>query len=227
MWIFPVLFFVIYAVLLLCSSLSPTLDIAAASPFFQSGVGFIWRDMMVPNLLHDAIQWGARGLAAVLVITAFASAKHRKAAIFILAALLIGPGLLTNTVLKDNWGRARPMQIQEFGGSATYTPPLAISDQCDTNCSFVSGDGALGLFLHVFFYIVPARWRRTAFWAGFAGGGIVFGGLRIAMGAHFFSDVLWAGVLVLLSTAIIHAAFYGKQATAAVWRGLLANKQEV
>ena len=53
---------------------------------------------------------------------------------FIALGLVLGPiigcGLIANFYFKDNWGRARPYQIEEFGGNLIYTPPLIKSDQC-------------------------------------------------------------------------------------------------
>lgn len=212
---------------LVATALQPALDIAVSGWFFDpahqspdpANHGFYWRDYWAANAMHETAQWGARALAVALVIL-IAMNRYRKAAAFLLLALLLGPGLLTNTVLKDNWGRARPLQTSEFGGTKTFTPALLPADQCAKNCSFVSGDGALGFYLHSFFYVVPAAYRRRVFAAGLIGGGVIFGGLRIAMGAHFFSDVLWAGVLMLLASALLHMLFYGRAATVAAWRAL-------
>lgn len=222
--------FALLLVGLVATMLDPTLDLTAAALFFDPAYqpsnpanhGFYWRELWAANALHETIQWGARILAAILAACIVLNRK-RVAAAFLLIALLLGPGLLTNTVIKDNWGRARPVQVQEFGGQATFTPALQLADQCARNCSFVSGDGALGFFLHAFFYVVPAAWRRRAFAIGFIGGGVVFGGLRVAMGAHFLSDVLWAGALMLLCTAVIHAAMFGRRQTVQLWRELLAR----
>lgn len=222
--------FLLLAAALLAATLYPALDIAAAALFFDptyqpvntANHGFWLRENAIANAMHETIQWGARVLAALLIASVIFN-KQRKAAVFLLVALIIGPGLLTNTVLKDNWGRARPVQVQEFGGTAQFTPALQPADQCARNCSFVSGDGALGFFLHAFFYVVPAVLRRRVFAAGFIGGSVIFGGLRIGMGAHFLSDVLWAGALMLVCTAIIHALLYGRAATKAAWRDLFAR----
>lgn len=208
-------------------TLQPSTDLLISGWFFDplyqpanpANHGFFWREFPAANGLHEAAQWGSRLLAAVLAILTVVGAR-RKAAAFLLVALLIGPGLITNLVLKDNWGRARPVQVQEFGGTSTYTPALQPTDQCDRNCSFVSGDGAVGFYLHCIFYVVPPAWRRRAFAAGLIGGGVVFGGLRVAMGAHFFSDVLWSGLLMLVCCAAVHAVFYGVTATRAAWHSL-------
>jgi len=211
-----------FAISALLAVIFPVFDLTVAGWFFDNASNtFPWRDNTAANFLHECVQVGARVLAVVLVL-AIVLNRHRQAALFLLAALLVGPGLLTNTVLKDNWGRARPLQVQEFGGIATFTPAWQPTDQCDKNCSFVSGDGALGFFLHTFFYVVPPRYRRRVFILGFVGGGGLFGLMRIAMGAHFFSDVLVSGLLMLASGALLHRLFYSFKHTRQIWRELLA-----
>ena len=39
------------------------------------------------------------------------------------------------------------------------------------------------------------------------------------MGGHFFSDVIYAGVFMVLTIAALHAVMYGGRQTAALWRG--------
>jgi lipid A 4'-phosphatase len=212
---FVLLFFAIFAAI---AAIWPVPDITVAGWFFDSATTtFPWRSDPAANFLHEFIQVGARVMAALLLAAVVVN-RHRKAALFLLVALIVGPGLITNTVLKDNWDRARPLQVQEFGGAAAFTPAWQPTDQCDSNCSFVSGDGALGFFLHTFFYVVSPYWRRRVFAIGFIGGGAVFGGLRIIMGAHFLSDVLWAGLFMLASSAVLHGLFYGFKATRQIWR---------
>lgn len=229
MRILIVLALVLWVAGLIITALNPTIDLAAAGLFFDphyqpvdaNNRGFWWRELLAANLLHETVQWGARVLAVAFAVCIIIN-RWRKAALFMLIALLLGPGLVTNPVLKDNWGRARPVQVQEFGGAATFTPALQPTDQCVRNCSFVSGDGALGFYLHSFFYIVPPAWRRRAFALGFIGGGLLFGGLRVGMGAHFLSDVLWSGGVALLCSALVYAAMYGRRELAARWRALVS-----
>lgn len=123
--------------------------------------------------------------------------------LYLLATLAIGPGLLTNTLFKDNWGRARPSQIEAFGGESVYTPPFMVSDACVDNCSFVSGHGALGFWVTAFAFLVPLPWRGRAMLAALAFGAMV-GMVRIIQGGHFFSDVVYAGAL----TVFVNWALY-------------------
>ncbi|TWB16684.1 membrane-associated PAP2 superfamily phosphatase [Nitrospirillum amazonense] len=218
------------AALLAYATVSPTLDLAAAGWFWTPQGGFAWRANPVANLLHEAVQVGARVMAGTLVLgTAWTAWRRRpprgatllgadaRAWGFLLLSLAIGPGLLGNAVLKDHWHRARPVQVVEFGGAAPYTPPVlpAPKANCGRNCSFVSGDAVLAFFLHSFAY--TARRRQRLWLYGGLGVGAGVGLLRIGMGGHFFSDVMYAGLLAVLTSALLHAALYGRRATLALW----------
>lgn len=206
------------------------MDVDVSNLFYDASVGGFWlRDLWLTEAVHQLCQYGTRVVAAIVAFCGIYHVVRRKkllhidakAAAFIIVTLLIGPGLVTNTIFKDFWGRARPYQIQEFGGSATYSAPLVIANQCDTNCSFFSGDGALGFSLHMLFYLVPPRWRRRTFWGGWFGGGLIFGGNRILTGSHFLSDVLYSGYFMIVVAALIHIMFYGWQQTRNCWRDVL------
>ena len=119
-----------------------------------------------------------------------------RAVIFLLFTLGIGPGLVVNTILKDHWGRARPFHVKEFGGDRKFTPAFVISDQCKTNCSFVSGDASIGYFGLAFSFV--ARRRRILISSGAILAGTLIGLVRMAQGAHFLSDVIFSGVFTFL-----------------------------
>ena len=122
---------------------------------------------------------------------------RRAAVVYLIAVFLLGPGLIVNGILKEEWGRARPSQTIAFGGDKPYTPPLSIADACAHNCSFVSGEASLGFAFVAFgFAAATPRRRRLGIAAGLALG-CAFGLLRIAQGGHFLSDVYFAGVLIL------------------------------
>ncbi|HAZ61685.1 MAG TPA: hypothetical protein DCY89_08940 [Gammaproteobacteria bacterium] len=201
----------------------PGLDLIVSRFFFDPDArAFPLQGHPLASAAHEAVQALPELLAGAFLLTALVWPARRKAALFLLAAGVAGPILLANTLLKDHWDRARPRDVAEFGGQARFTPAWLPASECTRNCSFVSGDGALGFYLHTFFYVLPPRFRRTVFVAGFFGTGTLFGGLRVAMGAHFLSDVLWAGALMLASSCCVHRLIYGPDATRAAWRDVLS-----
>jgi lipid A 4'-phosphatase len=119
-------------------------------------------------------------------------ARWRRQIAFLAVALALGPGLAV-TLLKDHWGRARPSQVLEPGPETRFTPPLLPAAECSRNCAFVSGHAAMGFYLTAVGLAFP-RHRRAWLAAGLAAGTAI-GVLRLAQGAHFLSDIVFAGIL--------------------------------
>ncbi len=199
-----VAFLLVSLALALLFVFSPELDLGFQALFYRDGEGFFLRDSLFPQASYWGIRWATVPVAAALILLLLASAirgvrargvNPRVVAVLVLA-LGIGPGLVVNTLFKDNWGRARPSKIVEFGGTMRFTPAFVPSDQCDRNCSFVAGHPSL-LFA-AFAAALMLRRRRRAAIAGVA----VLGGLaglgRIMQGGHFLSDVIFSGVFVFL-----------------------------
>ena len=65
-----------------------------------------------------------------------------RAILFLMATLALGPGLLVNVLLKDHWGRPRPVDVTQFGGDQHFVAWWDPRGECPNNCSFVSGDVA-------------------------------------------------------------------------------------
>lgn len=220
---FPI-FLVIITVLAGCV-IWPEVDLMVSGWFYQPETGFFWEYAALPVFVHDLAYYGARILGVMLAVGAGLALLRRKnvcgvsarAWLFLFLGLLIGPGLVANVILKDNWGRARPREVIEFGGQTRFTPPLMMANNCANNCSFVAGDAALGFYLPCFGYVVSTKRKRRVFWGGMALG-VIFGVTRIVMGGHFMSDVLFAAFFMLLTTALLHMAMFGRTKTAESWR---------
>ncbi|WP_317933412.1 phosphatase PAP2 family protein [Halioxenophilus sp. WMMB6] len=178
----------------------PEIDLSVSSTFYHHGfnlaaqpevvfiyrffakIHFLWLLILLALLLLS--QWQ-------LIIKRGASNWHklRQASGYLFVSLLLVPGLLVNTLLKNNTtGRARPGDITIFGGDLPFTAPLTYSGACDTNCSFVSGHAAIAFFTIALAWVFGDR-RWYVF--GFALGCLV-GLTRIMQGGHFLSDVVFA-----------------------------------
>jgi lipid A 4'-phosphatase len=126
--------------------------------------------------------------------------------IYLAVCILTGPLIITNLGFKDHWGRARPHSVVEFGGDKSFSPPLIETQQCDKNCSFVSGE-ASSIYIICFAaaFLFPSFagiWVVTGVILGSAAGFV-----RMAQGAHFLSDVIFAGVLMALTAAALQLVF--------------------
>lgn len=216
---------VLAAFLLLCVIFP--IDLWFAQFFFSDDPKqhfFMWRLNPLTVFIHEMIVpmglvLGALLLAATLW-TAYKKQGWRRW-LFVLLALIIGPGIITNVVLKDHWGRARPHQIEQFHGDKQYSPPFVIAGQCPENCSFVSGDASFGFWLHSLAYIAPRR-RKQLFWGGLAVG-MGLGVMRMGMGAHFLSDVLCAGLVNIAVAALLYRVMFGAKALGIMWRTFLGD----
>jgi lipid A 4'-phosphatase len=197
----------------------PQIDLAVSGFFYTPEQGFYLRPLLIVRFFYSLVWWVS---AAVLVATLgyliaswtiyknrTAVASGRRVALYLLLVMAIGPGLLVNAVFKDHWGRARPSQVSEFGGSKQFTRAAIPTDQCPKNCSFVSGHASVGFYFLALAFVLP---RRRRLWLTL---GTVFGlgiGLvRIVQGGHFFSDVVFAGIVVYLTALVLHALMFPTQ----------------
>jgi len=121
--------------------------------------------------------------------------------LFLLLTLVLGPGLLINSILKHQSGRSRPIRVEAFGGHRQFTAAFVTTGACKSNCSFVSGDAAMGYYFLAFLFVARKRRREIALAAYTLGTAI--GILRIAQGAHFLSDVIFAGFFTYLVAWIL------------------------
>lgn len=222
----------ILAVLLALPVAFPQVDLLVSGVFFRAGQGFFLADNGVLVALHWLANGGARVLGAAFIAGGIAAWALRKAVcgldakawFFLLLALLIGPGLVANVGFKDHWGRSRPREVVEFGGTAAFSPALVPHfDKARSNGSFVCGDGAFGFFLPALAFVVPRRSSRRVFWGTMAAGA-AFSFARLAMGAHFFSDIVYAAFFMLATTTGLHAAMFGRHETVTRWKSWFSRK---
>src|SRR5580692_1549698 len=190
----------------------PRLDLAISALFFDPAT----KDFRV-----NALLWVQQSRAAARVIIAlivapsavallgkFLLPRRRmfmstRAALFLTLTLIFGPGLITNSLLKEHWGRARPIDVTEFGGSSHFTAWWDPRGDCPNNCSFIAGEPAGAFWTLAPAALAPPELRALAYGAALVFG-VAVGVLRIAAGAHFFSDVVFAGVFMFLIVWLGH-----------------------
>lgn len=190
--------------------LYPELDLLFTRLFYKPGVGFAGHNnAAVPavRLLFIIFYYTCIGLA----IAGLVRTRDRRTSwlgllwgqwLFLAVCLGVGPGLVGNILFKDQWGRARPKNVVEFGGAKTFTPPLIPATQCERGCSFVSGEAAS---VFVPFYaasVLVPQWSVALAAIGTVGG-LLAGLVRISQGAHFLSDIIFAGVFMALTVLIV------------------------
>jgi len=123
--------------------------------------------------------------------------------IYLIGSFILGPGLLSNLILKENWGRPRPNQVEQFGGSADFQPWWRSSSECPRNCSFVSGEASQAFWLVAPASLAPPQVRPVALGAAVVYGATV-GGLRMVFGRHFFTDIVFSGVFTIAIVGFLY-----------------------
>lgn len=125
-------------------------------------------------------------------------------------SMLLGPILIVNGIFKTFWGRARPYQIIEFGGNKNFTSPMVISNQCDWDCSFMSGHTAVIFWSLALALLLPHRYRKRGISAVIILG-IATGIARIAQGSHFVSDVFFSATITYALILWLHFKLFPEQ----------------
>ncbi len=122
---------------------------------------------------------------------------------YLFSCLIIGTGLIVNSIFKSFWGRARPNDTLVFGGDQPFTIPWLNVDYCESNCSFVSGDVSFfTLSLAVLLIFNKTSWNIFAF----AAIGLI-SLLRIMEGDHFLSDTIMSFIITFVILKILFEIF--------------------
>ncbi len=216
-----VLFFLLVAgaAVAILFSVFPRWDIEVASLFWYPHGGFLlaldpWAKTF--RAFGHFIPWITVAPAFVVIILKFLLPHARmfmpaRAAVLLALTMAVGPGLLVNGLFKAEWGRPRPVHVEEFGGPHQYVPWYDTNGTCPSNCSFVSGEGALSFWMVAPASLAPPGPLRVLALSSAVAFGVVVGGLRIGFGGHFFSDVVFSGVLVVVLIALTRYWLYDRR----------------
>lgn len=169
------------------------------------GRQFLW------DLLYHrgALPAGILAIASVLVLlfgNLFSFLKNKKIyALFLLLTIVLGPGLIINSFLKMSCGRPRPREVVQYQGNWQYHNVWE-KGVTGKGKSFPCGHCSVG-FVFVAFYFIFYRKRKflayTFLLLGISYGGLI-GLARMSQGGHFFSDMLWSGIVVFFSGWLLY-----------------------
>lgn len=204
----------------------PVIDTWVSALFFD---GKAWLGGPASETLRFAL-WRLSGLVLFAAFVLWIMALVRRRAVlrgtarvwgFVVLTYALGPGLMADTLLKRFWGRARPADVAEFGGSLRFTPPWQPTDQCLSNCSFVSGEVSGATATAIGLMVLIGLWRdrlgplQARVLAGIALAlPLVSAAQRITSGRHFLSDAVFAVLFTLLVASLLRAALFGRQSPA-------------
>ena len=195
----------------------PNLDLYISSFFFDSDtlswekrtkIMIFFRKLFPPLIIISLLCVSLTGLIGHILKKVFFNVTLNKV-FYLLISLLIGPGLIVESFLKTFSGRARPKEVIEFGGEAIFSSALVFSDQCLRNCSFVSGHAAIAFWLTAYAFIFSELYRKYIFIIGIFFG-VSMGLFRIMEGAHFLSDIVFSGLIVVSINVILYYFFINR-----------------
>jgi lipid A 4'-phosphatase len=161
--------------------------------------------------IYPAWMLGVGGLAVWLSAFFWKKVRPiRDEGLFFVLLLIIGPGVFVNWVSKPYCGRPRPHLTRQFGGEKDFLPVFVTGENLDGDCnSFPSGHAAMGFYLMAPAFVLYRRrpgWAAAFLLLGLAAG-CTIGIARMAAGAHFASDVIWAGGFVYFTGLLLAACF--------------------
>jgi lipid A 4'-phosphatase len=189
------------------------LDLRLATHFWSAEDGWsLGRDPVVQFLYRHGT-WAALaaglGGGALYALSRMVGRwrETRRLGLFLALLLILGPGVVVNTILKEHVPRPRPVNTVEFGGEQPFR---AVGQFWlpGSGHSFPSGHASMGFYwLGLFVYFWP--YNRSWAWAfgalgGLHGGWMGFG--RMAQGGHWPSDILWSAGSVYLTAWALQAA---------------------
>lgn len=187
----------------------PGLDLAVSDLFHRSSDGFLLSDSTALRALRKSSTF----VTTLMLLAAIGRWQWRvlrkrraglaaRRALFVIAGLALGPGLVVNSLFKEVWGRARPIDVQTLGGADPFTPAWAPSSACQSNCSFISGECA-GAAWMVGAALVLTQALAVGLALAYA---LSLSANRIAFGGHFLSDVLLSWAVTALVLALLYRA---------------------
>ncbi len=194
--------------------LFPQIDLWFSALFYEGG--FYLKDSFLAKAIYKTTIWITAGFALgtlLLLVVEWLLKKEwvaKRVLTYLLLVLLLGPGLIVNVLFKNHFGRARPSQIEAFGGTKHFTPALVITDQCQKNCSFSSGHAAAAFYFLAFVPLLGGRSKRFALLTALAWGSLV-GMVRIVQGGHFLSDVYCSAVVVWGVSVLVHYLMFERK----------------
>ena len=205
----------------------PRIDLAVSAWFAQAQGGFAWANGPMDTFNAVVRRTGELVAVAVLLGALWAALSKRckpdvtRLVAFPALTVLVACIGVVNMLLKSHVGRARPHTVTEFGGTAQFSPPWQVVNECAANCSFTSGEVAMSASLAIPALVLVWPWLRSRPAQGLAvavafGYVVLTAVLRIGLGRHFLSDVIFSTLIAAAVALVLYALLGVRQAQATV-----------
>jgi lipid A 4'-phosphatase len=123
-----------------------------------------------------------------------------------LIALIAGPYVLVNVILKQISHRPRPYQTDLLGGAHPFTSAGDFTGACVSNCSFISGEASGSGWLVCLIVLLPKQ-LRLILAPPIIVLSLISPALRVGFGGHYVSDVVLGWLSSLVVYAVIAECF--------------------
>ncbi|MDB5532531.1 MAG: Membrane-associated enzyme (Acid phosphatase) superfamily [Hyphomicrobiales bacterium] len=194
----------------------PQIDVDVARMFVRSD-GLFFGVSSAGYLLRSIFYALPLVLGAVLLLIWLAARWHapkwpvpsNRAIAFMVISLALGPGLLVNGIIKEVSHRPRPFHAREVNayGKWDFRPWYRFDGQCESNCSFVSGEASSAMWTLAPALVAPLPVRALAIGASILVT-LATGLWRMALGGHFLSDVLMGALLTSLTVCLLYMVMF-------------------
>jgi len=194
----------------------PEFDLAISRFFFDETNKFYFSNEPILKIIYKSVNLLVITMGIGIIGTYFyqlytkKSMKYfdKKALVYLFMVFAFGSGVIVNLGLKQNFGRARPTQIVQFGGEKKFTPATVVNSAYIKDChSFSCGHCSFALGFIAFFFLFRKRWILiTAI-----GYGLIVSLGRIMQGGHFFSDFIFSWIVMLLTAKLLYDYMYKKK----------------
>ncbi len=124
---------------------------------------------------------------------------------YLFLVIVITPGIIVHWIMKPLWQRARPVNVEEFGGQYIFTDFWQILAGQDGK-AFASGHASMSFALVALAFMVRQSRRNTVLVITLSYG-FIASACRIWQGKHWLSDVTF-GALITLWTILLVKRFY-------------------
>lgn len=214
-WLYPAFF------VLLITPFTPWIDLSMSRFFYSIGNDPVEHFLKSP-ILSALFDYGTLPanvtafIATVLLISSYLF-KRLKAlqnpCLVLLLTYAMGAGLIINGILKEYWGRPRPKQVEEFGGTQAFRPFYQPNffHQPQPSRSFPCGHCATGFYFFALAF-VGKRLKKPLVWKASLAFALAFGTIlslaRIMQGGHFFSDTIFSALIMWYTTLAIDWLVY-------------------
>lgn len=184
------------------------IDVPFSGLFFDSNQGFTMRHNPLFQFIQRYFPSFVYLSLGIFTVFAFIKKLKKRNLFYLLTTIAVGPGIIVNSILKEFWGRPRPAHLTEFNGQDSFILPLIeISNQCETNCSFASGHSAIAFWLTAYAFISPVSYKTKIFIFTLILG-VFVSMARIMQGRHFFSDVVFAAIIIIEINYLIYKLMF-------------------